>query len=384
MYVASVRRKRGSKCWFACFRQPDGARVQRSTKETDRKKAQKLADTFERVARSQITAQQAQRIIGEIFERATGTSLPSTTVRTYVESWLARKKTETASSTYVFYCGKARRFLVWLDKRAEHQLFNVSSADVTAFRDSEAARVHPSTVNHGIKVLRMIFRDAKRSGIIADNPVDGVRAVKRLNGRSKRPFTQDEIKHLLTAANPEWRSLILFGLYTGQRLGDLARLTWANIDPGLSEIRFSTSKTGRRQIIPLAPPLRRHIEMLPAGENPSQPLHPTAFKSVEKAQRVGTLSRQFDELMARAGLAVAKKHQKSTDCDGRNGRRKISVISFHSLRHTATSLMKNAGVSAAIVQDIIGHESAAISANYTHIDEPTKRTAIASLPDITL
>src|SRR5262249_8352295 len=210
-----------------------------------------------------------------------------------------------------------------------------------------------------------------------------VKAVKRLNGRSKRPFTQDEIKRLLTAANPEWRSLILFGLYTGQRLGDLARLTWANIDLQLSEIRFSTSKTGRHQIIPVAPPLRRHIEKL-AGDDPSQPLHPTAFKSVEKAQRVGTLSRQFYELMARAGLAVAKKHQKSTDCDGRNGRRKISVISFHSLRHTATSLMKNPNVPAPLVQDIIGHESAAISANYTHVDEAVKRTAIASLPDIAL
>jgi integrase len=27
--------------------------------------------------------------------------------------------------------------------------------------------------------------------------------------------------------------MILFGLYTGQRLGDIARLTWANVDlPG--------------------------------------------------------------------------------------------------------------------------------------------------------
>jgi integrase len=27
----------------------------------------------------------------------------------------------------------------------------------------------------------------------------------------------------------EWRSMILFGLYSGQRLGDIAKLTWANI-----------------------------------------------------------------------------------------------------------------------------------------------------------
>jgi len=44
--------------------------------------------------------------------------------------------------------------------------------------------------------------------------------------------------------------------------------------------------------------------------------------------------------------------------------------------------MKNAGINASVVMDIIGHESEAISAHYTHIDEETKRKAIALLPDI--
>jgi integrase len=59
-------------------------------------------------------------------------------------------------------------------------------------------------------------------------------------------------------------------------------------------------------------------------------------------------------------------------------------LSFHSLRHTATSLMKDAGISPATVQDIIGHESAAISAHYTHIGEIAKRQAIAAMPDVTV
>jgi hypothetical protein len=37
---------------------------------------------------------------------------------------------------------------------------------------------------------------------------------------------------------------------------------------------------------------------------------------------------------------------------------------------------------ASVVMDIIGHESEAISAPYTHIDEDTKRRAIAKLPRI--
>jgi integrase len=60
-----------------------------------------------------------------------------------------------------------------------------------------------------------------------------------------------------------------------------------------------------------------------------------------------------------------------------------SEVTFHSLRHTATSLLKNAGVSEAVARDIIGHESAAISRHYTHIDEDSKRKALSKLPDIT-
>jgi integrase len=381
-HMACIRRKQDSKYWFACFTNANGTRAQRSTKETDRKKAQKLADRFEEAARGRTTARQAQRVISEILQHATGRSLPSNSIRNYFESWLARKKDETARSTHVFYTAKARRFLGWLNGRSENQLFTINPTDVLAFRTSEAKRVSPATVNHGIKILRMIFEDAKRDGILADNPADRVKAVKRANGRCRRAFSLAEIKRMHGVADDEWRSLIMFGLYTGQRLGDLARLTWENIDLQLDELHLLTSKTGRMQIIPIAPPLRRHIETLPAGDDPSQPLHPSAFNSVKKAQKVGTLSRQFYEIMVRAGLAAAKKHRKSKDCDGRNGRRKMSEISFHSLRHTATSLMKNAGISSAIVQDIIGHESAAISASYTHIDERAKRTALEQMPDV--
>ena len=54
------------------------------------------------------------------------------------------------------------------------------------------------------------------------------------------------------------------------------------------------------------------------------------------------------------------------------------------LRHTATSLLKNAGVSDVVARDIIGHESEAVSRNYTHIDTVTKRRAIDAMPDILL
>ena len=361
---------------------PNGSRTQRTTKSTDRKTAQKLAEIFEEAARNRTTARQAQRIISDIFHQVTGASLPSATVRSFFSSWLKTKKPETASSTHVFYTAKANRFVNWLQSRADSEISDISTADILAYRSAESERVSPTTVNHEIKLLRMIFEQAKRDGVISENPAAEVRLVKRTEQSERRPFTLPEVKRLLAAADEEWRSLIIFGLYTGQRLGDLARLTWANVDLQQGEIRLFTRKTGRRQIIPLALPLRRHIESLPTGDDPAQPIHPRAFKSVKKSGKVGTLSRQFYELMAHADLVSAKKHRRTADNSGRSGRRATSEISFHALRHTATSLMKNAGISSAIVQDIIGHESAAISASYTHIDDAAKRAALSAMPDV--
>jgi hypothetical protein len=38
--------------------------------------------------------------------------------------------------------------------------------------------------------------------------------------------------------------------------------------------------------------------------------------------------------------------------------------------------MKEVGVPEAVVRDIIGHESRAVSAHYTHVDEASKFTAL--------
>jgi integrase len=381
--MASVRQRDATKFWFACVTLPNGRRVQRSTKETNRKKAQQIADKWEAATRGRVTARQTQKVIAELYRDITGQHLVFPTVREYFDSWVARKKPEIAPGSYRLYHDKARRFVNWLGPRADQQIALITRDDILGFRAVELERVAPRSVNHSIKFLRMVFKTAKEDGKYQDeNPASGVRVAKLGNVSSRRGFTIPEIRRVLETANDEWRSLIYFGLYCGQRLGDLARLTWSNVDLARDEIRFVSRKTQRTMIIPIAPPLRVEIEKLPAGDDPHQPLHPRAFASVENSGRTNTLSRQFRELLADAGLAISKAHRTTEAAPGRDGPSELSQISFHSLRHTATSLMKDAGVNASVVMDIIGHESEAISAHYTHIDEGTKRRAIAKLPKI--
>jgi integrase len=100
-----------------------------------------------------------------------------------------------------------------------------------------------------------------------------------------------------------------------------------------------------------------------------------------KSGGTGTLSRQFSELLAGIGLATKKDHKGGGH--GRDARRTSSGLTFHCLRHTATSLLKNAGVSDAVAMEIIGHDSEAISRVYTHISQDALRKAIKALPDVT-
>jgi hypothetical protein len=79
-----------------------------------------------------------------------------------------------------------------------------------------------------------------------------------------------------------------------------------------------TGKTGRSMEIPLASPLPAHVQTMPTSDDPAAP-------------------------------------------------RELGETSFHSLRHTTTSLLKNAGVSEAVAMDIIGHDTEAISRILTKI-----------------
>jgi integrase len=379
--VASLRRFEASKFWYACYRVPGVGQRQRSTKQVDRKKAQKIADAWESAARGgKLTEIQARKVLGEIYQLVNeGEQLPVSTARAFFESWAANKKRETAESTGDRYSKVASQFIESLGKRAAIDVSLLSSRDILAFRDDLGKRVSTSTTNQAVKVVRMALKDAVGENLASANAAAAVRPAKSKGARpnARRAFTLGELRRILTCAAGEWRGMILFGLYTGQRLGDVASVTWQNIDLTRGELAFVSQKTGRRMLIPIAAPLHRYLEESDAGEDPKQPLFPLAYAT----KRVGTLSNQFYEILADAGLVPRRKHVASGK--GRANRRAFNELSFHALRHTATSLMKNAGISPAIVQDVIGHDSPAISANYTHIDQAAKRTAVESLPDLT-
>ncbi len=402
--MSSIHRQPGKPCWFCAYYDPEGFRRFRSAGTGNRAVASAICTAIERASRlareNKLSNEKAQSLIREIkasvaenpkhgplvadtaektlrpiveeFVRMAGGELTTFTVKLWLDTWLAGK-TDASKATKIEYKRIVDLFAKFLGARADRPLSTVQPVHVEQFKAHLAGRVAPSTINKCVKVLKGAFGSAVAKRQLEFSPAEHVE-FNEAAASKRRAFTLAEIKSLLTVAEGDWRTMVLLGLYSGQRLQDCASLTWREVDLLQSFISLQTQKTGREQVIPIAEPLAKHLATL-AGDDPDAPLCPTLHGKPSSA-----LSGQFYAVMVKAGLAQPRDH--ASTGKGRDGKRDLNRVSFHSLRHSATSLMKSAGASDSVVMDLIGHESEAVSRVYTHIADDAKRAAVNKLPDV--
>ena len=81
-----------SRFWIAQFTDNTGRRRNRSTKTTDRRKAQKLAEYYEAAYARKRTARQIREVIASAYTEITGEQLVNKSPRSFSHSWLAAKE----------------------------------------------------------------------------------------------------------------------------------------------------------------------------------------------------------------------------------------------------------------------------------------------------
>jgi integrase len=390
--MASVHKQPGRPFWFCAFSifNPEtlrSRRVFRSTKTSDKKQALEICRAWHKAAlkarNGKLSVDAAREVIAQgvsdVFTAANVESLPSASIASWCETWLQAKAIEAEESTHARYARIVERFVEFLGAKSKRDLSTLQASDITRFRDREAKELSRATANLSVKVLRICFGEAVKQGLLAVNTAVRVSVLKLRDKSARRAFTLSEIKRILKACgeDAEWRGLVLFGLYLGQRLGDLARLTWRAVNLESGEIAFTTRKTGRRIVLPLVQPLADYLASLPASDNPNAFIFPNAAS----AKRTGTLSNQFREILVDASLVEPRGHESTGK--GRSQARETSEISFHSLRHSAVTMLKASGLSDFVAREIVGHESAAISRQYSHLSTDDLRSAMQRLPDVT-
>ena len=194
--MASLRKHPKSPFWFACITLPDGRQTQRSTKLTDRKKAQQFADKLEEAGRGKLAEKQARKILAEIYQIVNHDALPGSKARDFFTKWAENKKRETAESTARRYNDVVRHFIATLGKKADADVNDISRVDVIAFRDDLNNRLTASSANHGVKIIRMALKDALVAELVDRNVAVGVKRVKHRG--EMNAFPNSVVRHVLS------------------------------------------------------------------------------------------------------------------------------------------------------------------------------------------
>ena len=372
--MASLTKKKTSKNWIAVLTLSDGRRTNRSTGTSDKKKAQRIADDFQRIENegreNRITEEAIRRNLNEMLERHTGETLNRETVKEFLRSWIDGKNNQ---NTRERYQSVVDSFQSSLGSKADGLLSLVTYRDANHYLNQRSAsKISSKTLSVDAKILSSAFNLAKRLQIIQENPFEKALALKPIEviSSKKAVFNKEEIQALITIANPDWKAVILLGVYCGARLTDCTTMRWENINLVKRQICYYSTKNKKQIELPLHPALYDYFNSLETKNKKDAYISPSlAGKSTSGKSG---LSGAFTRLMEKAGIDPER-------VDGK-GKRKFSAKTFHSLRHSFNSMLANSGVSQETRMKLIGHASEQINDQYTHIQMETLRRDIENLP----
>jgi integrase len=229
----------------------------------------------------------------------------------------------------------------------DYKLASITSTSVARFRDerlkgNEARKaVGPQSVIHEINLLNRVLKAAMLDwgiALPAGLPTAQVRKPSKPRGRDRR-VSRAEINAILEhSESAELAAIVTLAVETAMRRGELAALTWDNIDLKKRIAHLPKTKTDTPRDVPLSTAAMKALRTLPRAPHSS---------------RVFSLQ---GESMSQAFERACLPH-----------RANIANLRFHDLRHEATSRLFEKGLNVMEVATITGHKTLDMLKRYTHL-----------------
>ncbi|MDH3579639.1 MAG: tyrosine-type recombinase/integrase [Hyphomicrobiales bacterium] len=203
------------------------------------------------------------------------------------------------------------------------------------WRDKVAKRGAREADNQ-LSVLSAILSWGVERGKVHQNVVRGFKRLYH-SDRSEKIWLSEHIRAFMASANRELQAALILALHTGQRQGDLLRLTWADYD-GM-QLALRQRKTGVPVVIPCTAALKRMLDGLPR-RSPLILTTPTGrgwttyhfrHRWADTAKKAGIEGLHFHDLR---GTAVTMLSE--ADCTPQQ----IAAITGHSLKYVGQILDK--------------------------------------------
>jgi integrase len=172
------------------------------------------------------------------------------------------------------------------------------------------AKASRRQADYFMQVLNTILNWGKARGKIKVNPLRDAGVKKLYNvTRADKIWSDDQIDAFLSHAPREIALAMALALWTGQRQGDLLRLTWASYDG--AGLKLMQRKGGVPVQIPVAPLLKNLLDDTPRKSpiilvnQVGIPWTPDGFRTMwyKTAKRAGVADRTFHDIR---GTAVTK------------------------------------------------------------------------------
>jgi integrase len=321
--------KRGNVWWVYLYR--DGRRFQYSTGTGNRKRAEKIEDKLKQELndqRFQLVEADPSMTFGELAARF----MASGSVRPH----------------HLYHL----KFL--LPYFSDFVVLRITKALADEFRKARHERnpaIKDATINRDLSVLRHILYWAMDEQLLAVNPLTRMKMVRERRIR-RQILSLAEEALLLGVAAGHLRTILLIALDAGLRRGEITSQRWEDIDFAQKILSVTHSKT-------------------PEGESREIPLTRRLYDFLLERRRSEGLVIEFHG----QPVHIIKRTWQTAL---RNA--KIRHVRFHDLRHTFATRLMEAGVLQEVRMALMGHSSGAkIHAVYTHIELPTKRSAIRKL-----
>jgi integrase len=241
------------------------------------------------------------------------------------------------------------RLKFWVDRFGDKPVTTIDEFMVDDGLVHLSKKCTGSTVNRYKSQLSAVFiffiqhPDYKRLGFT--NPVRKESVSRYPENPAKNRFLADDEQQALLSAcrKATWNRmylLVLMGLTTGARKGELLGLKWFDVDFDKRTGLVAVSKNGKPKLLPLTQPVI--LELMKIRENTNS----LVFCS--------TVSRTTPYDIRKLWLKALKESG-------------IGHIRFHDLRHTAASNLVRHGRTLFEVSTLLGHSNTTITGRYAHL-----------------
>jgi integrase len=215
-----------------------------------------------------------------------------------------------------------------------------------------------------LAVCRQVFNyGRKQDHFHGDNPVCKVKKPVADN-RRMRFLTHQEAQILLDEIRVHsvlTYRITLISLHCGLRFGEIAGLTWQDLNFQDDTILIRNPKNGQTRVAFLTDAVKAmflEIEPGKAGD--------FVFQNTGKNERMSQIPDTFMKAVNKVGLNDSIEDSR------------LKVV-FHSCRHSFASWLVADGTDLFQVRELMGHKSIAMTARYSHLSPDTLRKAVKSM-----